>query len=128
MRGRVLTVLACALLVVTGGAACSTEEEQPRITGDRPTASTTVGVPPSVSPGDLVVVAVSWNGRGRVFARGGVQAWAVGDRPVAVTGSGGWRSQVIYGFATGDTAPIEVEVTDGSTVRADARRFTGVDA
>ena len=123
MRGRALTVLLCAVLVITGAAACSSQEP-PRVTGDRPTASTTVDVPSSVAPGDLVVASVTWNGQGRVFARGAVQAWAAGDRPVSVTGSGGWHSQVIYGIATGDRAPIEVEVTDGSTVRADVRRWT----
>ena len=127
MRGRALTVLVCAVLVITGAAACSSQQS-PRVSGDRPTASTTVGVPPSLAPGDLVVASVTWNGRGRVFARGAVQAWAAGDRPVSVTGPGGWHSQVIYGFATGDRAPIQVEVTDGSTVRADVRRWSGVDA
>ncbi|MBE7163085.1 MAG: hypothetical protein INR72_17745, partial [Williamsia herbipolensis] len=122
-----LTTVICAVLVIAGAAACSSQQE-PRVTGDRPTASTTVAVPASVAPGDLVVAAVSWNGRGRVFARGAVQAWAAGDRAVSVTGSGGWRSQVIYGIATGDRSPIEIEVTDGTTVRADVRRWSGVDA
>ncbi|MGZ8177338.1 hypothetical protein ACXVUM_05340 [Williamsia sp. SKLECPSW1] len=127
MRRRMVAVLVCAVLATAGLAACSSERE-PRVVGDVPTASTTVAVPASTTAGDLVVVAVSWNGRGRVFARGGVQAWAAGARPVAVTGARGWNSQVIYGIADGSATPIEVEVTDGTTVRADAARWSGVSA
>ncbi|GAA2062363.1 hypothetical protein [Williamsia deligens] len=125
MRRRLAMTLACVVLL--GASACASSAPRHPLS-DVPTAATTVTLPGSVTPGDLVVASVTWNGSGRVFARGGVQAWAAAARSEPVVGDKGWHSQVIYGIATGDPAPVRVEVTDGSTVRADVHRWSGVDA